>query len=57
MTADLPRIPMKVGNITRRVAGAPGESRQGGTDTVELGEDRRQGVGFGFGRVGATERG
>lgn len=25
-----PKIPMKVGNITRPVAGKPGKSRQGG---------------------------
>lgn len=29
-TQNSPRIPMKVGNITRPVAGKPGESRQGG---------------------------
>lgn len=30
---NLPRIPMKVGNITRRVAGEPGESACPGRDT------------------------
>lgn len=35
-TVDSPRIPMKVGNITRRVAGESGESACPGRDTDGL---------------------